>query len=103
MLEYHCYLNNTDVQVNINPGHTIYINILHYATYEVLEMASSNSEECLTLGKQITVNCWKFLFKTCLYDAPDDCLKNMLCVWTVLINTLYQTCLRLIVTWHQMG
>lgn len=43
-------------------------------------MASSNSEECLTLSKQMTVNCWKFLFKTCLYYAPEDCLKNMLYV-----------------------
>jgi len=66
-------------------------------------MASSNSEECLTLGKQITVNCWKFLLKTCLYYAPDDCLKNMLCVCTVFTNALFQTCLQLIVTWHQMG
>jgi len=65
-------------------------------------MASSNSEECLTLSKQITVKCWK-LFKTCLYYAPDDCLKNMLCVWTILTNALFQTCLQLIVTWHLMG
>ena len=28
MVEYHCYLNNSDVQVNIKPGHTIYINPL---------------------------------------------------------------------------
>jgi hypothetical protein len=66
-------------------------------------MASSNSEECLTLGKQITVNCWNFLFKTCLCYAPDDCLKNMLCVGTILINALFQTCLWLTVTWHQRG
>ena len=55
MVEYHCYLNNTDVEVNIKPGHTIYINILYYVTQGELEMVSSNSEECLTLGKQITV------------------------------------------------
>jgi hypothetical protein len=66
-------------------------------------MASSNSEECLTLGKQITENCLKFLFKICLYYAPDDYLKNMLCVWTVFINDVFQTCLQVIVTWHQIG